>query len=177
MDVAIALGQGTGLAVACGLIALLPVAVGAGAALAGALPGMRAVYDDLWVIVAAAIGGVVLAAAWPRLGAPIRLAVAAVAGAGAFELAAGDEAPFVGLAVGAALAAGSAWIGNRLLAGVGAGVSSGGLVANLAGAGAVAAALAIVPFLGYLLALGAGWFAIRLRRQKDAKYAGLRVLR
>jgi hypothetical protein len=41
----------------------------------------------------------------------------------------------------------------------------------------VAAAAAIVPFLGYVALVAGGWFAARVRRQGAAKYAGLRSLR
>jgi membrane protein YqaA with SNARE-associated domain len=45
------------------------------------------------------------------------------------------------------------------------------------GAGVAAAALAVVPFVGYLLTVAAGWLFARLRRREDRKYSGLRVLR
>jgi hypothetical protein len=44
-------------------------------------------------------------------------------------------------------------------------------------AGIVAAAIALIPFAGYVLLLVAAWFGRRARKVQDRKYAGLRVLR
>ena len=65
MDLAIAIGQGVGLAIACGLVALLPLAVGSLGALAGIVPGALGVYDDVAVAVGTAVAGVVNAASRP----------------------------------------------------------------------------------------------------------------
>ena len=43
--------------------------------------------------------------------------------------------------------------------------------------GLLAAAAALIPFVGYVLALVAAWFGRRARRAQDRKFAGLRVLR
>ena len=45
------------------------------------------------------------------------------------------------------------------------------------GAGLGAAAVALIPFVGYLMTIAAGWLLLRVRRREDQKYAGLRVLR
>jgi hypothetical protein len=45
------------------------------------------------------------------------------------------------------------------------------------GAGLAAAVAAVVPFVGYLLAVAAGWLLVRVRRRDDQKFRGLRVLR
>jgi len=44
-------------------------------------------------------------------------------------------------------------------------------------AAVVASALAIVPFVGYLLLVAVAWLGLRARRTATRKYAGLRVLR
>src|SRR4051794_29454415 len=100
MDLAIAIGQGVGLAVACGLVALLPLAVGSIAALAGLMPGALNVYDEVALAVGSSVAGVANAVLSPRVTGTLKLALAGIAGAAVFELAAGDEVPFVGVAIG-----------------------------------------------------------------------------
>ena len=40
-----------------------------------------------------------------------------------------------------------------------------------------AAAVALIPFVGYVMTLAAGWLLMRQRRREDQKFRGLRVLR
>jgi membrane protein implicated in regulation of membrane protease activity len=58
-----------------------------------------------------------------------------------------------------------------------AGGTAGGIAAIVAGTALVAAAVALIPFVGYALVFVAAWFGRRARRAQDRKYAGLRVLR
>lgn len=51
-----------------------------------------------------------------------------------------------------------------------------GVAAIVAGAGLAAAALGLVPGLGYLEAVAAPALALRLRRRGGRRYAGLRIL-
>jgi hypothetical protein len=93
-------------------------------------------------------------------------------------LGAGHKVPYAGLAIGAVVAAGAGLAMRRIRSGA---VKSGGdlrgtaLVEDVAGVGA--AALAVVPFAGYLLAVAAGGLWARVRRREGQKYEGLRVLR
>ena len=178
MDLAIALGQALGLAVACGLVPLLPVAVGALAAVFDGTPGALDAYDDSEVVAAASVLGVAGAAgaAWlPTIG---RLVLGAVGGGAAAHLAGGDEVPWALIAVGAVLGAAAAWVVARLLAGALEREGTRGGLAALTGlAGLGAAVLALVPFVGYALVVALGWFALRTRRRDQGTYAGLRVLR
>jgi hypothetical protein len=177
MDLAIAIGQGVGLAVACGLVALLPLAVGSLGAIAGIVPGALGVYDDVAVAVGTAVAGVGNAAASPRVTGTLKILLAAGAGAAVFQLTAGDEVPYAGLAIGAVLGAAAAWVASRIVDPAAAKGNAGGIAAIVAGAGLVAAGIALIPFAGYLLVLVAAWFGRRARRAQDRKYAGLRVLR
>ena len=177
MDLAIAIGQGVGLAVACGLVALLPLAIGSLGALAGLEPGALNVYDEMALAIGSVVAGGANAALSPRLTGTLRLVLAAIAGGAVFELAAGDELPCAGLAIGAVLAAAAAWIASRIVDPAAAGGSAGGIAAIVAGAALVASAAALIPFAGYALVLVAAWFGRRARRAQDRKYAGLRVLR
>jgi hypothetical protein len=56
------------------------------------------------------------------------------------------------------------------------GGTRGGTAILVAGAALVAAGLAFVPALGYLLAVALPAFATRLRRRQPERYAGLRTL-
>jgi len=56
------------------------------------------------------------------------------------------------------------------------GGTRGGTAILVAGAALVAAGLAFVPALGYLIALALPVFAVRLRRREPERYAGLRTL-
>jgi hypothetical protein len=177
MDLAIAIGQGVGLAIACGLVALLPLAVGSLGAMAGIVPGALGVYDDVAVAVGTGIAGLVNAALSPRITGTLKIVLAAGAGAAVFQLAAGEEVPYAGLAIGAVLGAAAAWVASRIVDPAAAKGNAGGIAAIVAGAGLVAAGIALIPFAGYLLVLVAAWFGRRARRTQDRKYAGLRVLR
>lgn len=177
MDLAIALGQGAGLAIACGLVALLPVAIGSLAALVGFEPGHRGVYDDLIVIIVAIVAGLASGVLAPRLPRQLRIGLGAVGGALAFELSAGHELPYAGLAIGAVLGALAAWVGSVIIGGAmeGEGTRSG--VATIAGGGSIGLSLvSIVPFLGYVVVVACVWLALRVRRAADKKYGGLRSL-
>ena len=177
MDLAIAIGQGVGLAIACGLVALLPLAVGSLGALAGIVPGALGVYDDVAVAVGTAVAGVVNAALSPRITGTLKILLAAGAGAAVFQLTAGEEVPYAGLAIGAVLGAAAAWVASRIVDPAAAKGNAGGIAAIVAGVCLVAAGIALIPFAGYLLVLVAAWFGRRARRAQDRKYAGLRVLR
>ncbi len=177
MDLAIAIGQGVGLAIACGLVALLPLAVGSLGAVAGIVPGALGVYDDVAVAVGTAVAGVANAVGSPRVTGTLKILLAAGAGAAVFQLTAGDEVPYAGLAIGAVLGAAAGWIASRIVDPAAKNGNAGGIAAIVAGAGLVAAGIALIPFAGYLLVLVAAWFGHRARRVQDRKYAGLRVLR
>jgi uncharacterized protein DUF4126 len=181
MDLVIALSQGLGLAAAAGLLAAAPLAIAATAASEGWLEDPLHVTGEgvtvavTWALVAIEL---VVDALWPGAQAGVRLGRRIVAGGIAFELAAGDKVPYVGLAVGALVAAGVGLAMRRVRSGA---VKAGGDLRGTAlvedSAGLAAAALAVVPFAGYLLTLAAGWLFARLRRRDEQKYSGLRVLR
>ena len=178
MDTAIAIGQGVGLAVACGLVSLLPLAIGAGAALLGLLPGALSVYEGVGLAAASIVAGVADAAVPLPLPARAQAAFAALGGGAVCELAAGDRLPWAPIALGAVLGVLGWWAVTRMLDGArtGGGTVSG--VAMIAGGlGLAVGAIALVPFVGYLLVPGAAWFGWRSRKVADRKYAGLRVLR
>jgi hypothetical protein len=178
MDLLFAVSQGAGLAVACGLVAILPLGVLAVAAILGWAPGALAFAAEPTFAIAVWVAGVLEAAARAVLPFPIRIALSATGAAAAFELAAGDELPFVGLVVGAAIGAGTAWVSTRMVdRAIAAGGTRWGVTAIVAVAGIVVAALAIIPIVGFLLVLVAAWFGIRSRKDEQTKYGGLRVLR
>ena len=181
LDLAIAIGQGVGLAVACGLVALLPLAVGSIGAIAGLVPGALNAFDEAALAIASSVAGVANAALTPRVTGTLKIVLAGVAGGVVFQLAAGDEVPYAGVAIGAVLGAAAAWIVSRIVdpaaAGAAPGASAGGIAVIVAGAGLAAAAAALIPFVGYVLLLVAAWFGRRARRAQDRKFAGLRVLR
>lgn len=178
MDVAISLGQAIGLGVAAGLAALLPLAVGAVAAVLGFTPGATSTYDDTAVVVAAWVAGVAQAASALVVPPVVRTALAAAGGGVAGYLVAWEDAPVAGVVLAAVLGAAAALVSGRLLAGALAGEGSRSGLTVIAAAAAVGlAVVAIVPFAGYVLAVALGWFGIRQRRAGQRKYAGLRVLR
>jgi hypothetical protein len=177
VDTAIAIGQGAGVALACGITAAVPLAIAALAALIIGLPGDRSQLDDGWLVAVACVLAVVLAAAETRIPPRAQIALRAVLGAIAFELVAGKKLPYAGLAAGLILAALVAVSATRML---GAAARAGSaLAAALLGAGAAAgwAVAGLVPFVGYALAIVAIVLAWRSRGRGDEKYAGLRVLR
>jgi hypothetical protein len=181
MDLVYAVSQGLGLAVAAGFFASAPLAVGASFAALGFADGSLGFADDgptviaLWVLAAVELAA---DAVWPGAEAGARL-VRRVAGGGlAFELVAGDEVPFVGLLIGAAVAAGVALSLRQMRIRA---IRGGGDVRGTAiiedGAGVVAALAGAVPLVGYVLAVAAGALFGRTRRRDQEKYRGLRVLR
>lgn len=178
MDILVALSQGAGLAVACGLAALLPLGVLAVAVLLGWAPGALAIADGTPFLIAAWVAGVVEAALRAVLPVPIRIALSALGGGAAFELAAGSEIPFAGLVAGAAIGAGSAWTATRMAdRAVQGGGTPWGVAALLGAAAIVVAAVAIIPFAGFALVLVALYGGVRARRDDRERYAGLRVLK
>jgi hypothetical protein len=177
VDTAIAIGQGAGVALACGITAAVPLAVAAIVALVIGLPGDRSQLDDGWLVAVACALAVVLAAAETRIPARAQIALRALLGGVSFELVAGHELPYVGLAAGIVLAALVALSATQML---GAAARAGSaLAAALLGAGAALgfAVVGLVPFVGYLMVVVAIVLAWRGRGRSDQKYAGLRVLR
>ena len=181
MDVAIAISQGLGLAVAAGLLASAPLALAATAAAAGWLQGPLSFADDgltlavTWALVAAELAA---DAVWPGAQAGARLGRRIVAGGVAFELASGHDVPYAGLLAGAVAAAVLALAMRTVRARA---VKGGGDLRTTAlledGAGVGVAAVALIPFAGYVLALVAAGLLHRVRRREARKYEGLRVLR
>ncbi|HEY7259579.1 MAG TPA: hypothetical protein VH459_10935 [Gaiellales bacterium] len=181
MDVLIALGQGLGLAAAAGLLASAPLAAGSTAASLGWLSGPLGIADDAIVVAATwvlVVVEVAVDAVWPGAQAGFRLGRRVVAGGLAFELGAGDTIPYVGLAVGALVAA-AAGIAMRSLRARA--VKAGGDIRGTAliedGAGIAGSALAVIPIVGYGLALAALGLLQRVRVREGRRYEGLRVLR
>lgn len=178
MEIAIGIGQGAGLAIACGLAALLPLGVLALAALLGWTPATLALVDERALLAGAWILGIAEAGVRLRLPIPVRMALSAVAGSATFELAAGGAIPWIGVALGAPLAAVTAWAMGRLADGaVAGGGPIWGVTALMGAAVIVAAALAIIPFVGFALVLASAWLALRTLRGDRERYAGLRVLK
>ena len=178
MEILISVSQGAGLAVACGLAAFLPLGILAVAALIGWVPGALTFASESTFLIAAWAAGVVEAAARAVLPFPIRIALSGLGGAAAFEISAGDRLPFVGLVVGAAIGAGTAWITTRMVdRAIAAGGTRWGVTAIVAVASIVVAALAIIPIVGFLLVAVAIWFGIKSRKDDQSKFGGLRVLR
>ena len=101
------------------------------------------------------------------------VAVAAALGAGV-GLVVEDAEEAVAGAVGAALAAAGALVVLR--GALDRGGTAAGTAAIFVGAGLAVAALAFVPFLGYLEAVAVPGLAGRLLRRGRARYAGLRIL-
>ncbi len=177
MDTAIAIGQGAGVALACGITAAVPLAVAALAALLIGLPGDRSQLDDGWLVAVACALAVVVTAVETRMPERAKIVLRGLFGAVSFELVAGDKLPFVGLVAGFILAALVAVAAVQML---GAAARAGSAAAAaLLGAGAAAgwAVAGLVPFVGYLLVVVALVLVWRARRRGDDKYAGLRVLR
>ena len=165
MDLAIEIGQGLGFGVACGLstIALLVPLFwpGIDALALGALggPGLVLAAVDAWL---------------PQI---VRIALRIAAGAAACEFWLHDDLAWAGLAIGGAAAAVMAVAAVPLAetaARAGSKVAT-TLIAVVAAL--VVAAAALVPFVGYPLALVAIFLALRTRRRGDERYQGLRILR
>jgi hypothetical protein len=177
MDTVIAIGEGAGVALACGISAAVPLAAAALAALIIGLPGDRSQLDEGWLVAVACALAVVITAVETRIPPRAQIALRAIFGGVAFELVAGRKVPYVGLVAGLVLAALVAVSATRML---GAAARAGSaLAAALLGAGAAAgwAVAGLVPFVGYVLTLVAIVLAWRARGRGDQKYAGLRVLR
>jgi hypothetical protein len=136
------------------------------------------VWEWYRIGVAAGIGagGALVAAGWlARTRAGSLLAIAIGIGVGiAVGFGLGDWKPAVGGAIGGLLGGlgGSTVAAGTLRRG---GTTSGtGILIGLAGLGI--AALALVPFLGYLEALALPALSARARRREPERYAGLRTL-
>lgn len=178
MEILVVLSQGAGLAVACGIVALLPLGVLAIAALLGWAPGALPFADEVAFAAGAWAIGIAEAAARAVLPVQIRIALSGIGGAIAFEIAAGNELPFVGLLLGAAIGAGTAWVSTRMIdRAIAGGGPRWGVTAIVAVAGVAVAALAIIPIVGFALVLVVAWGAYRSRKDDQDRYAGLRVLR
>jgi len=181
MDLAIAISQGLGLAVAAGFLASAPLAVGSSAAALGVADSALGFADDavtvvlLWILVAVEL---VVDAIWPGAEAGGRLLRRVIGGGLAFELVAGDEVPYLGLVVGALVAAAVALTLRQLRIRA---IRGGGDVRGTAlvedGTGVVTSLAGAIPFIGYLLAAAAAVLFARTRRREQEKYKGLRVLR
>jgi hypothetical protein len=181
MDLLIAISQGLGLAVAAGFVGAAPVALGATGASVGVADDAAGVADDGWLIALAWVATAVELAAdavWPGAQAGIRLARKAVGGGLAFGLVTWDELPWISLLLGAVVAAGVAVALRHVRAGA---VKAGGDLRGTAliedASGVAASAIALVPFVGYLMAAAGGVLVARARRREQEKYKGLRVLR
>lgn len=181
MDLVIALSQGLGLAVAAGFFASAPLAVGSSVAALGFADSAVGIADDastvafLWAL---AIVEFIADAIWPGAEAGARLVRRVIGGGLAFELIAGEEIPYVGLAVGALVAAAVALTLRQMRIRA---IRSGGDVRGTAviedGAGVLTAFVGAIPIIGYALTIGAGLLFDRTRRRDQEKYKGLRVLR
>jgi hypothetical protein len=128
------------------------------------------------VAVGIGAGAAVVAAGWlarTRPGALVAILIGAAAGI-AVGFALGDWKDAVGGAIGGLLGGiGAAPLASGTLRRGGTRVGTGILI-SLAGLGI--AALALVPFLGYLEALALPAVAARARRRRPERYAGLRTL-
>jgi hypothetical protein len=181
MDLVIALSQGLGLAVAAGFFASAPLAVGSSIAALGFADSALDVAGDattvafLWAL---AVIEFTADAIWPGAEAGGRLLRRVVGGGLAFELIAGEEIPYVGLAIGALVAAGVALTLRQMRIRA---IRSGGDVRGTAiiedGAGVMTSVVGAIPIIGYVLAVAAGILFGRTRRREQEKYKGLRVLR
>jgi hypothetical protein len=181
MHLVIALSQGLGLAVAAGFFASAPLAVGSSVAALGFADGALDIADDattVAVLWAVAIVEFIADAIWPGAEAGAKLLRRVVGGGLAFELIAGNEIPYVGLAIGALVAAAVAITLRQMRIRA---IRSGGDVRGTAivedGAGVVTSVVGAVPIIGYALVVAAGVLFGRTRRREQEKYKGLRVLR
>lgn len=181
MHTAIAIGQGLGLAAAAGLLAAGPLAIAATAAHEGWLSSpLHLTSRPVVIAIAWALVAIELAvdAIWPGAQAGARLGRRLVAGGIAFELSAGRAVPWVGLAAGALVAAAVALSMRAVRARA---VKAGGDLRGTAvvedGAGIGASLLALIPFVGFVLAALAGGLLLRVRRREAGRFQGLRVLR
>ena len=122
----------------------------------------------LWLGLGVGLG--ILLAGLLRVYAPLIAAPAGLAAGWALEDWKHGLAAAIGAAVGGLAAA--VIVSGALRRGG----TRGGTALLVGTAGVVAAALALVPVLGYLEALGIALAALRVRRRQPERYAGLRTL-
>ena len=196
MDLALAIAQGIGLALACGIRPFLPALLAG--ALASADLGVNfggtdfAFLERSWFLLAVVVLLVIVVTLERRRGSaavaagPVGAAVAGVAiGLGAL-LCAGSMADvsgtwWPGIPIGLACAAVGQATARGVLVGAGARLDAaarGALPVYADGASLVLAALAVaLPPLSVVALVLFLWLLFRRRRRSDEKYAGLRVLR
>ncbi len=165
MDLAITIGQGLGFGVACGLstIALLVPLLWPGIderalGILGAF-GLVAAVLDLWLPLSVRFG--------------LRIA----AGAAACEFWLHDDLAWAGLAIGGAAAAVMSVAAVPLSENAARAGSRPATALILAVAALLVGLAAMVPFVGYPLAVVAIFLALRSRRRGGERYEGLRILR
>ena len=158
MDLAITIGQGLGFGIACGLstIALLVPLF---------WPGI-----DARALGALGAPGLVLAAVDVWLPQSLRMLLRVAAGAAACEFWLHDDLAWAGIPIGAAGAAVTAVTAVPL-------AESAARAGSRAATALIVAAAALVPFVGYPLAVAAVFLALRSRRRGGERYQGLRILR
>ncbi len=196
MDLALAIAQGIGLALACGIRPFLPALLAG--ALASADLGVNfsgtdfAFLERSWFLLAVAVLLVVVVTLERRRGSaaiaagPVGAAVAGVGiGLGGL-LCAGSMADvsgtwWPGIPIGLACAAVGQVTARGVLAGAGQRLDAaarGALPVYADGASLVLAALAVaLPPLSVVVLVLCLWLLFRRRRRSGEKYAGLRVLR
>jgi hypothetical protein len=196
VDLALAIAQGIGLALACGIRPFLPALLAG--ALASADLGVNfggtdfAFLERSWFLLAVVVVLVLVVALERRRGSaaiaagPVGAAVAGVGiGLGAL-LCAGSMADvsgtwWPGIPIGLACAVVGQATARGVLAGAGARLDAaarGALPVYADGASLVLAALAVaVPPLSVVALVLCLWLLLRRRRRAGEKYAGLRVLR
>ncbi len=126
----------------------------------------------------AGAGGIIAAALLLRLPSVVSLLLGGVLGGIACFVVNEPDLSYAAPALGVVIGGASAAVAQRVLApATVAGGSAGGVAAIAGGGGVAAGAISFVPAAGYAILLAAIWFAVRLRRSKDRKFAGLRVLR
>ena len=165
MDLAITIGQGLGFGVACGLstIALLVPLLWPGIderalGILGAF-GLVAAVLDLWLPLS------------------LRFGVRIAAGAAACEFWLHDDLAWAGLAIGGAAAAVMSVAAVPLSENAARAGSRPATALILAVAALLVGLAAMVPFVGYPLAVVAVFLALRSRRRGGERYEGLRILR
>jgi hypothetical protein len=165
MDLAITIGQGLGFGIACGLstIALLVPLF---------WPGI-----DARALGALGAPGLVLGAVDVWLPQSLRMLVRVAAGAAACEFWLHDDLAWAGIPIGAAGAAVTAVTAVPLAESAARAGSRAATALIAAVAALIVAAAALVPFVGYPLAVAAVFLALRSRRRGGERYQGLRILR
>lgn len=165
MDLAITIGQGLGFGIACGLstIALLVPLF---------WPGI-----DARALAALGAPGLVLAAVDVWLPQSLRMLLRVAAGAAACEFWLHDDLAWAGIPIGAAGAAVTAVTAVPLAESAARAGSRAATALIAAVAALIVAAAALVPFVGYPLAVAAVFLALRSRRRGGERYQGLRILR